>query len=349
MPINKEALKRYRIIDKLLSDRFHDYTTREILEKVNRECPHVSARMIQKDIQSIELEFGKSLTRGDGGKGTVRYSDGVEPIFNPKMTEEEEILLREVLKSIGQFDGLDNFTWLDTLKRKLEMREDKTELPVIAFSRNEGLQMPEKLLGRLFMAISERKTIKIAYTPFNKPTNQYVVYPYQLKQYNNRWFLLCTPAETSEFPFNPYFLATFALDRMAEDIEFMDDMPYIQTPVDFQARFDEIVGVTLKTQDEVQEIVFAVRPSSVDYIKTKYIHITQFEFPESEQERLKRVYPSLSDCTFFSIECRINYELLSLIASYMDSIVVVKPKEMKEQIINKISRMGESYAKIHKI
>ena len=75
MPVNKDALKRYRIIDKILSDPNHDYTTDDILVRVNRECESVTKRMIQKDIKALEDEFGKKMVRNKGGRGTVRYED----------------------------------------------------------------------------------------------------------------------------------------------------------------------------------------------------------------------------------------------------------------------------------
>ena len=50
MPVNKDALKRYRIIDRLLADPNRDYTTEDIRTIVNYDCSKVSLRMIQKDI-----------------------------------------------------------------------------------------------------------------------------------------------------------------------------------------------------------------------------------------------------------------------------------------------------------
>ena len=75
MPANKDALRRYRIIDKLLADPNHDYTTEDIKVRVNHECPKVSIRMIQKDIKALEEEFGKIMVRNAGGRGTVKYED----------------------------------------------------------------------------------------------------------------------------------------------------------------------------------------------------------------------------------------------------------------------------------
>ena len=108
MPVNKDALKRYRIIDRILSDPNHDYTTDQILKKVNQECPNVTKRMIQKDIKALEEEFGKEMIRNAGGRGTVKYADQSEPLFYQELTSDEEEVLREVMRSLGQFEGLDN-------------------------------------------------------------------------------------------------------------------------------------------------------------------------------------------------------------------------------------------------
>ena len=52
MPVNKDAMARYRIIDKMLSDPNRDYTTEQIAHAVSLECPAVTRRMIQKDIKN---------------------------------------------------------------------------------------------------------------------------------------------------------------------------------------------------------------------------------------------------------------------------------------------------------
>lgn len=343
MPVNKDALKRYRIIDKILSDPNHDYTTDDILARVNRECDKVTKRMIQKDIKAIEEEFGKSLIRNSGRRGTVRYENQSEPLFYQELTWEEEEILREVLRSLGQFEGLDNFTWLDLLKKKLEINEDITNLPCISFSKNEGLQIPSTLLGRLFMAISRKMVIKVNYTPFGKEPSSLTVHPYQLKQYNDRWFLLCCPIATNEHPFNPEFILNLALDRMSENFEYVEDEPYIATPVNLKERFEEIIGVTLKQDSELTDIYFAVDKGSLDYIRTKWLHTTQIELDSESQKIFRIKYPSLKDKTFFSIECRENHELYARFASYMGNVVIVEPKIIRDRMSVFLSKASESY------
>ena len=346
MPVNKDALKRYRIIDVMLSDPHKDYTTEEIFRAVNRECSTVTLRMIQKDIKAIEEDFEKKLIRNAGGRGTVKYENQAEPLFFKELTFDEEEILREVLRSLGQFDGLDNFAWLELLKKKLEMSSDKPELPIISFSKNEGLQMPKSLLGRLFTAISRKKAIRFKYTKFGCEAKEYSVYPYQLKQFNDRWFLLCTPLGDEQFPFNPEFIANFALDRMSEKFDYLEDVPYIETPVDINARFDEIIGVTLYQECDIEDIYFDVKPAMIPYVQTKWLHATQIELDKESESEFKAKYPSLADCKFFSIECRPNNELYSRFASFSDQVVLLEPEYMRNEISEKIRKSADNYAKL---
>ena len=345
MPVNKDALKRYRIIDRLLSDPNRDYTTDRILKEVNQECEQVSVRMIQKDIKALEEEFGKKMIRNAGGRGTVKYEDQSEPLFYQELTWEEEEVLRETFRSLGQFDGLDNFTWLEMLKKKLEMKDD-TRFPIISFSKNEGLQVEKTLLGRLFDAISKRKVIRVTYTPFNQESRQFEIYPYQLKQFNDRWFLLSCPLATDRYPFNPSFILTLALDRMSKDIEYLEEEPYLDCAVDLKARFDEIVGVTLYQDKDLEDIYFAVSKESVDYVRTKWMHSTQIELDDESQSYFREKYPTLKEFTFFSIECRENAELYSKFASYTGSVVLLEPVFMREKLASKIESGFMNYKQL---
>lgn len=350
MPVSKNSLRRFRIEDRLLSDPNYDYTTEKIRILVNREMAEddkVELRMIQKDIKALEEEFGKEMERGKGGRGTVRYKDQSSPLFYQELTEDEETILREVLSTLGQFDGLDNFTWLELLKKKLDMTVSTNSYPTICFSKNVGLQMPETLLGRLFTAISRRKVIRFSYRKFSDAEpRQYTVYPYQLKQYNDRWYLLCNPVGNEEFAFNPEFIANFPLDRMDEDFEYIEDEPFIDTTVDLSARFDEIIGVSLYADRPIEDIYFAVRPSSVPYVESKWLHSTQIPLDPDSEQVYKERYPSLRDCRFFSIECRANDELFNLFSSYSDRITLVEPKEMRDELMRRMEAAAENYRSI---
>ena len=334
MPVNKDAMARYRIIDRMLADPHKDYTTQDILKAVAHECPKVTIRMIQKDIKALEeAPFSKKVLRGKGGRGTVRYEDQSNPLFYQELTADEEDILREALGSLGQFEGLDNFKWLENLKKRLDMPAGRKERPIISFARNSVLQIPDNLLGHLYSAISRKKVIRFGYRRFEEkgqPFKGVTVHPYQLRQYNNRWFLLCNPVGNEQYPFNPDLIYTYALDRMDGKVEYVEEIPFIDTPVDIDARFDEIIGVTYMKDVKCEDIYFAVKPQAVNYVLTKYIHPSQDEVnPEAEKE-FKARYPSLKDCKFFVISCRPNVELYALFASYRDTVIIVEPTDVRE-------------------
>ena len=350
MPVNKDAMARYRIIDRMLADPHKDYTTKDIEKAVARECPKVTTRMIQKDIKALEeAPFSKKMLRGMGGRGTVRYEDQSTPLFYQEITADEEEILREALGSLGQFEGLENFKWLENLKKRLDMPAGKKERPVISFARNNVLQIPENLLGHLYSAIARKKVIRFGYRKFQdagQPFSQVTVHPYQLRQYNNRWFLICNPVGNEEYPFDPNLIYNYALDRMDGKVEYVEDLPYIDTPVDIDARFGEIVGVTYRKDVETRDIYFAVKPEAVDYVRTKYIHSSQDEVnPETEKEFIRK-YPTLSDCKFFVISCRPNVELYALFESYGGSVIILEPTEIREEIMGRFQEAVENYSNL---
>ena len=339
-------MARYRIIDRMLADPHKDYTTKDIEKAVARECPKVTTRMIQKDIKALEeAPFNKKMLRGKGGRGTVRYDDQSTPLFYQELTSDEEDILREALGSLGQFEGLDNFKWLENLKKRLDIPGGKKDRPIISFARNDILQIPENLLGYLYSAISRRKVIRFGYRRFQnvgQPYSQATVYPYQLRQYNNRWFLLCNPIGNEEYPFEPESIYTYALDRMDGKVEYVEELPFLDTPVDIDARFDEIVGVTYQNVKQ-EDIYFAVKPEAVGYVLTKYLHPSQDELnPEAEKEYKAR-YPSLKDCKFFVINCRPNVEMYALFASYRDTVIIVDPVEVRATMRGLLSYTLKNY------
>ena len=109
------------------------------------------------------------------------------------------------------------------------------------------------------------------------------------------------------------------------------------------ARFEEIIGVTLILDNELEDIYFAVKPEQLDYIRTKWLHTTQIELDEESQEEYRSKYPSLRDCVFFSIECRENNELYNRFASYSESLVLVEPQYMRQRLQQKLVSAAANY------
>lgn len=343
MPTNKNALARFKYLDDLLSDRHHYYSIRELWEKCNEKLVNdgfstVGKRSTEKDIKFLEYApFYAPIERGKkNGKNYVRYESSDYSIFKKEMSNEERDLLWEVLNTLGQFDGLDNFKWLDNFKIGLGIEERR---PIISFSNNPYLQN-SNLLGTLFDNISNEVVVKLSYHTFaDKSVRSIDFHPYLLKQYNDRWFLLGAADDDKK-------ILTFALDRI-DNVEPLPEKNYFKCPDDINDRFEDIVGVTYYEDRPVEHILFWVSNASKDYVITKPLHASQTFIKGEKVQQLRSLYPSLEGGAFFSIDCIRNYELVRMLCSFGKNLIVLQSDvNIQDELYRYICDMKESYDKL---
>jgi predicted DNA-binding transcriptional regulator YafY len=339
MPSNKNAVTRYKYLDELLSDRHHYYDIHDLTEKCNEKLvdagfPEVTQRCIEKDINYLEYApFSADIERFRiHGKRCLRYGNPSFSIFTKELSDEESNLLKEVLSTIGQFDGLDNFEWLERFKIGLGLKERQK---VISFSNNPFLKN-SNLMGLLFNTISNKVVIELSYHTFSDfAVKSIVFHPYLLKQYNNRWFLLGA-ADVDKA------ILTFALDRI-DGINSIPEMKYYPCTVDLEERFEDIIGVTLPKNKEAEDIHFWVSNEAFNYIITKPLHKSQKEVDEATAMLLKQKFPQLGSGHFIYLRCIDNYELRRELCSFFDGLIVLSPVSLKDAISKQIFSMNEKY------
>ena len=339
--VKKNAIMRYKTLDSLLSNRNRYYSISELLEKVNEALEldgmePVSRRCIEKDLNTLECAPYEAVIERVWyhGKKCIRYAEEGFSIFTKKLTEEEENLLSEVLNTIGQFDGLDTFEWLDSLKKRLDIKEHRR---IIQFDSNPYFE-GRNLIGSLFTAISNKQVLALKYHTFKDPqVKEVVVYPYLLKEYNNRWFLIVGVEDGT--------ILNFALDRI-DDFKPMPHIDYIEPDDDLESRFDDIVGVTLFKDKPTEDILLWVNEEGFQYVKTKPLHGSQRDVKGEEDKTMREKYPALQGGRFFRLQCILNYELEQLLMSKMNQLVVLEPATLKDSLINRIKKMDSLYSSI---
>lgn len=339
--VKKNAIMRYKILDSLLSNRNRYYSISKLLEKVNEALEldgmePVSRRCIEKDLNTLECApYEAAIVRvWYHGKKCIRYAEEGFSIFTKKLTEEEENLLSEVLNTIGQFDGLDTFEWLDSLKKRLDIKEHRR---IIQFDSNPYFE-GRNLIGSLFTAISNKQVLALKYHTFKDPqVREVVVYPYLLKEYNNRWFLIVGVEDGT--------ILNFALDRI-DDFKPMPHIDYIEPDEELESRFDDIVGVTLFKDKPTEDILLWANEEGYQYVKTKPLHGSQRDVKGEEDKMVRERYPALQGGRFFRLQCILNYELEQLLMSKMNQLVVLEPATLKDSLINRIKKMDSLYNSI---
>ena len=153
---------------------------------------------------------------------------------------------------------------------------------IISFANNPYLHN-SNLLGKLFTTISNKVVIDLSYHTFSDPENvrHVVLHPYLLKQYNNRWYLLGAAEDG--------YILNFALDRI-DDIEQISHIKYMEPDDGIEDRFDDIVGVTLPQDAQVEKILLWVSESQYPYIETKPLHGSQRIIRGARAEQLYKDY-----------------------------------------------------------
>ena len=343
MPSNKNAFNRYLILDELLSDRLHNYSIQDLTDIVEVRLAKdglegVGRRCIEKDI--VDLEYAPVFAeieryKTKEGKRCVRYADPTFRIFNKKLSNEERNLLCEVLETIGQFDGLDNFEWLEEFKAKLGVNEHEK---IIYFSNNPYLKN-SNLLGTLFTYIANKVAVHLTYRTFKEDVQKEIdFHPYFLKQYNNRWYVIGAADSDGK-------ILTFALDRIIK-VNPLPGLSYRPCTEDLTERYEDIIGITYHEEEPVEEIIFWAGDNATGYIDTKPINGSQRELKEDRSTELRAKYPSLQCGKFYSISCIRNYELIRELCSYGSDVIVLSPEHIQKEVQDRIQAMVERYAEL---
>ncbi len=150
MPATKNAMTRYALIDKMLANRQRAYSIQDITDVLAERLPEfgqnpISKRCVEKDLNYLEYDspfdveieeyWVDAADKNDRPyrKRCIRYADPTFSIFKPKLTEDEKTVLATALDTLGSFEGLDNFEWLNDLKSRLNI---EGHAPVISLSKN---------------------------------------------------------------------------------------------------------------------------------------------------------------------------------------------------------------------
>lgn len=289
----------------------------------------VSRRQIFEDLNFMKSPEGYGIQLDeqckDGRKVYYRYTDANFSINNQPLNSNEQIHLKEALLTLTRFKGLPQFEWIDEVVKRLdsELNLTNSKSDFIEFEQNlylKGLNF----VSDLYEAIVNEKCLTVSYQSFkvNEPIEiQY--HPYFLKQYNNRWFVF---GRNHEFG----TIQNLSLDRIEAIAQ--NQLPYIQnTAIDFSEYFEDVIGVSVEKEIEVQTIKLEVDNSLVPYIVTKPLH-------ESQRQPVKGEMTSL-----ITIQVIPNFELEAVLLSFGEKVKVLEPVDLQAKLKSRIDEMTKNY------
>ena len=106
---------------------------------------------------------------------------------------------------------------------------------------------------------------------------------------------------------------------------------YIPTDIDFREYFEDILGVTYKSYQEIHKILLRIDAALWPYVETKPIHGSQKVVSKNETEVVVQLSVAL------------NYELESTLLQFGEKLNVIEPKELKIKMTERINKMLSKY------
>jgi len=336
MSANKLALIRYKTIDECLKNRFRKWTLDDLIEKVSDAlyeyegiASGVSKRTIQADIQlmrSDKLGYNAPIAVQD--KKYYTYEDAGYSITNAPINNADVEKMKEVVGVLKHLNGFSYFDEMSDLITRLENnlnKSTKQSKNCIQFETNKLLKGIQHI-NPLYQAILHQRAILLEYKSFKAiESSQQIYYPHLLKEYRNRWFLICKSKKKPQ-------LLTLALDRIIEFQELPNETFAEHDGVNFERYFDDLVGVTKSEKDRPSKVILHVDKFNAPYVVTKPIHTSQTVLKEDETGILIR------------LDVVLNFELEREILGFGESIKVMSPKRLSSIIERRLMKAAKKYS-----
>ena len=336
MPKNKEALIRYRVINKCLLDR--KYVTRQELkeacERVLDIYP-IGGRTIDADINSMRYDERLGYLapiKMDKYRRAYYYDDPDYSIDKIPLNEDELESVVFASKLMEQFKGVEIFEKFTGSVQKLvsavniyRLHDDDVRRDFIEFERVDEAKGTE-YLKPLIDALKNREVLKIEYRSFSARKNMvYIIHPYLLKEYRTRWYLIGYNAKYSE-------VRTYGLDRFVS-MEVDPSVKYFDTGFDARKYYENVVGISVLDREPV-EIRIAFSENQAQYVVTRPLHSSQ-ELVETGKNRFVFKY--------FLVP---TFEFFSQVLGWGDEVEILAPKVLRRQMQALLRKMVQIYSRL---
>ena len=264
MPLNRSTLIRISTIDRCLQNRFRKWTINDLIdactdalaEYEGRSNP-VSRRTFQNDLalmRSDRLGYNAPIVVRDNKY--YEYEDSDYSITHLPLNDEGLDALNSALDILRQLQGFPQLSSsIDIISKLNEQisRHTGASAPAMDMEHVAGYRGAE-FIGKIYDAVRKRQTLVIEYQSFKaRHSETLTVYPYLLKEYRNRWFLICEKSTNRSPQVN-----IFALDRIHSVS--IDNTHIFKKCVDFDPEhfFDDTIGVTKQIGDKARRVVIKI-------------------------------------------------------------------------------------------
>ena len=332
----KNALIRYRVIDKCLRNKYKPFPSKEELRTAcedalfgSSEGESICDSTIEKDLFFLRMEHDAPIKYSKKNRGYY-YDSETFSLDDIPLTEHDLMAIRFAASTLSQFKDVDMFKQfgfaIDKIADRValntpELAHDSTNF--VQFETGTSVKGNE-FLTPLLQGIRTKKYVYFEYTSFqseNKSKSRKVI-PFLLKEYRNRWYLVC-------FDTVKLKIITYALDRMS-NVELSENNFTENISFDTQRFFQHAVGITVM-EEAPEKVIFKAENIAAKYIESQPFHHSQIVVKEGKNK------------TTFELSVMISEELIRAFLGYAGEIEVVEPFTLKNQLIKRAKELLSKY------
>jgi predicted DNA-binding transcriptional regulator YafY len=327
--MDKNQFARYKEYDSIFRNFKEEWSKEDIITELA-----ISEKTFNLDRRAMEELFDveiKSL-RGNEKNYIYRYADRDMSISEKPLTQEEVDRVEQAIAILSGVSGLELFEGFEDILSNLRGFESKSKImdemePFVSFQTDNWSNT--KNFDVLFNAIRDLQVLEIIYKDFKDQKYTFEIHPYFLKHYNEMWYLF--GYNKAEHVYN----WVLPLDRI-EDIRLLGVKYKKNEAFKFDREyFKDIVGVTKDFNEPTVTIKIKVKPESVGFINSKPLN--PFQKPIDKPEEDGHYY------TYLTV--RPNRELYNRLLMFGDSIEVIDPMEVREELASRTNAIAKIYEK----
>lgn len=324
MPHIKNALIRFRIIDRAIRNKYKPYPSKRDLREAcedalygSNDGANICDSTIEKDLFAMRIEHDAPI-KYSKRHGGYYYTDEQFSMNDIPLTEDDIEAIKFATKTLSQFKDMDMFQQfgfaIDKIVDRITIASDPGDKSIAEFVQFETpiSSGGNEFLNPLLNSIRKKTAVFFDYESFQTQKRKArKVLPLLLKEYRNRWYLL-------SFDTVKEAIITYALDRM---FDLQESEEVLQCPIDFRPDrfFRHAIGITA-INGEPDEVVFKADNIAAKYIASQPFHASQEIVKEGKNK------------TTFRMTVFVSEELIRSFMSYGGEIEVVEPAALRDEI-----------------
>ena len=310
------------------------------------KCKHIGElrKAFPAVCRALEENEGKGCIKEDGNKRNKRFcyvgkdDDPLAGMLNAVFRNDLNGYYRFCQDSAGFFPNSWIEHFFDRTFDLFEIKQKKEQGNELIGSGMTRLHKNIEWLPFIYECIRDHKVLKVVYHEKYQIAASVIFHPCYLKEFNGRWHIFGSierhDSLSSKVIINEG--QNIPLDRIDEKPTIINDIEYLPPDkIKYPEYFYDIVGVTHVENEKLHDIIVRIHDKYMfGLVETKPIHHSQ---------RTLKSFDELLGYGEVTMTLRTNNEFFGRILQLGHDLEIVSPKEVREDIALRISKMNERY------